>query len=136
MMGRPQIPLTDRMWKYIVVDEKDCWLWNGSVRPNGYGQTKVAGIVVSAHRAVYELLVGEIPRDRQLDHLCLNKICVNPAHLEPVTASENQQRRVALITHCPSGHPREGNWHITPGGAGYCAPCRILYQRRYRLAAI
>ena len=68
-----------------------CWLWRGSVNNCGYGQVNLKG-VKPAHRAVYELLVGPIPKGLQLDHLCHVRLCVNPDHLEPVTKSENMRR--------------------------------------------
>lgn len=131
-MGRPQIPITDRMWKYIVVDENDCWLWNGNLYSNGYGQTKVAGYPMGAHRAVYQALVGEIPQGLELDHLCSTKNCVNPTHLEPVTGDENKRRYAESIKFCPSGHGRETSLRVSPSGARYCHDCRMAYQRKYR----
>ena len=88
----------------------ECWEWTGNHRPNGYGvyRLEVPGLrnrqIVQAHRLIYELLVGRIPGIRkdtetrkpepvELDHLCRNRGCVNPAHLEPVTKSENLRRR-------------------------------------------
>ena len=71
----------------------DCWIWIGSTRGAGnYGQVWHNGRSLFAHRVVYELLVGTIPDGLTLDHLCRNKLCVNPNHLEPVTIQENIAR--------------------------------------------
>ncbi len=79
--------------KYTVRTEgAGCWIWIGAKR-GGYGRFKVAGQKsVTAHRASYELHVGPIPEGMQLDHLCRNPACVNPSHLEPVSAAENVRR--------------------------------------------
>ena len=66
-----------------------CWEWQTGTAPSGYGIARVNGRSVRAHRAVYEALVGPIPNGFVLDHICRNKICVNPAHLRVVTAAEN-----------------------------------------------
>lgn len=69
-----------------------CWLWTGPVNNCGYGQTAFRGRTWVAHRIIYTLLVGEIPKGLQLDHLCHVRLCVNPDHLEPVTKAENMRR--------------------------------------------
>ena len=71
----------------------DCWLWQGHVMKNGYGLMKGSdGRTGSVHRIAYELLVGAVPDGMTLDHLCENKRCANPAHLEPVSRVENIRR--------------------------------------------
>lgn len=77
--------------RLLVTD--GCWHWQGAVTSSGYGSVSHEGRIWSTHRLAYELLVGLIPEGLQIDHLCLNKLCCNPAHLEPVTAQENRRRQ-------------------------------------------
>lgn len=71
----------------------ECWLWTGTIALNGYGLIyRQGGPLVGAHRLAYEVHVGPIPKGYELDHLCRVRRCVNPAHLEPVTHSENVRR--------------------------------------------
>lgn len=85
-----------RFWSQVAVTPS-CWLWLGHVESNGYGRVQMQGRPVSVHRHAYEQLVGPIPDGLTLDHVhargCRHTHCVNPAHLEPVTASENTRRR-------------------------------------------
>lgn len=69
-----------------------CWLWKASKLDGGYGSFHAIDRTRGAHRVAYELYVGPIPPGFQLDHLCRKPACVNPAHLEPVTISENVRR--------------------------------------------
>lgn len=76
----------------IEVTDNGCWKWLGYINPSGYGYFSVRHKLIYAHRWSYEYFVGEIPEGYQIDHLCLNKHCVNPEHLEAVTQSENTIR--------------------------------------------
>lgn len=82
--------------RYAINIETRCWEWCGELSSNGYGRVWLAGKRVAAHRAYYEQEIGPIPAGLQMDHLCRNKRCVNPAHLEPVTNRENQRRARAF----------------------------------------
>lgn len=70
-----------------------CWVWTGDVQNRGYGCLGCRAD--TTHTASYRILVGSIPKGLTLDHLCRNKLCCNPAHLEPVTIQENVRRAVA-----------------------------------------
>lgn len=120
-----------------------CWVWTASIKPNGYGQFN-AGLSGNrnAHRYAYELSIGEIPAGHQLDHLCRNRGCVRPDHLEPVTQQENLRRgfpgaHQRAKTHCPAGHPYEGDnllLHTRRDGgvARNCRECaNASHRRRY-----
>ena len=90
-------------FRFIKEGENGCWDWTGN-KWNGYGRFKIQGRNLKPHRYSYELFKEPIPKGLQIDHLCRNKGCVNPKHLEAVTNQENCQRRTRLITHCPKGH--------------------------------
>jgi hypothetical protein len=80
---------------YTVTDcghATPCWVWNGTIDGGGYGRLRLNGVKWLAHRYTYEKHVGPIPTGLQIDHLCRNRACVNPNHLEPVTAQTNLRR--------------------------------------------
>lgn len=121
----------ERLMRLVLKTEAGCWEYAATRQGTSYRQIEVVEggvrVIRYAHRVAYEHLVGPIPPGLQLDHLCRNRMCVNPEHLEPVTAQENKQRAVALITECPKGHPRnESNLRIQPDGRRYCRECKRL----------
>lgn len=121
-----------------------CWAWTGATRGTGargaYAQVSFRGRHVSAHRLCYELLVGPIEAGKQLDHLCRNRLCINPEHLDPTTGLENLLRSsitTAAInsakTSCPQGHPYDNaNTYIDKRGKRYCRACLNARRGRYR----
>jgi hypothetical protein len=109
MDTRPQLGPAERFLTKVRITA-DCWTWIASTNDNGYGQFYVGEQKFSAHRWSYELLVGPVPDGKELDHLCRNRACVRPSHLEPVTHLENVRRsqralKIMAKTHCPNGHP-------------------------------
>jgi len=117
-----------------------CWQWTGRLTPDGYGHSFIDGKLRMAHRVVYERAIGPIPPGLQLDHLCRNRGCVNPYHMQPVTQRENALRGNgfsgvnARKTHCPRGHKfSEENTYRSPKGGRFCRACRRTSNReRYR----
>ena len=132
------LTVEERFW--VKVEKTDyCWDWTGSRASQGYGQAYIAppNVKVQAHRFAYEQLVGPIPKGLTIDHLCRNRMCVNPAHLEPVTCRENVLRGVGLTaanarkTECIRGHPLFGsNLYVRLDGSG--RNCRACNKQRGR----
>lgn len=92
-------------WKKHFTIINGCWRWSASKKTGGYGQVTHLGRCRSAHRVFYEVLRGPIPAGLHIDHLCRNRDCVNPSHMEVVTQAENNARNFwALRTHCKNGH--------------------------------
>ena len=115
--------------RLVRMDESGCWLWQGQISRNGYGRHRVGPgrPLVAAHRVSYEHFVGEIPEGLQLDHTCRVRNCVNWAHLEPVTGSENTKRQdhaERRKTECPQGHPYDDeNTIVRKDGFRRCRTC-------------
>lgn len=138
MNGTP----VERLLAKVIREADGCWRFTGALGPiTGYGQFWLNGRQWLAHRASYVLHVGQIPEGLQLDHLCRNRACVNPAHLEPVTPRGNQERAGMPIarfqrskTRCKRGHEyTAANTYITSQGFRQCRTCSRENQRRYKL---
>lgn len=124
-----------RFWS--KVDAADCWEWTGGKDPEGYGRFRLPSGWVRAHRWAWEHFVGPIPERLVLDHLCRNRGCVNPEHLEPVTVKVNVLRGTSFVsqnvakTHCPKGHPYDEHNTIHRNGRRVCRACeRGRYTER------
>lgn len=139
--------LPERIERKIRIVDSGCWEWTASLRPEGYGQVRDRKRMARAHRLVYELLVGPIPEGLPLDHLCRNRRCVNPTHLEPVTVLENLRRGVGVVsninatkTHCLRGHEFNADntyTHVSDKRAPHriCRPCANERRRVARAAS-
>lgn len=111
-----------------------CRVWVGFLR-NGYGLVRRPnwGKIQAVHRVAYETWVGPIPEGLTIDHLCRNRACIEPTHLEAVPIGVNVKRGKAAQTHCKNGHPFEGsNLQIAPNGWRNCRTCRRDITARYR----
>ena len=140
----PKGQVTDPVARFWAKVEKTdtCWLWTAGTGGYGYGSFNPDGRRdgprrnVAAHLYAYRLLVGEVPEGLELDHLCRNKRCVNPAHLEPVTHRENVLRGTgptaenAKKTTCVRGHDLTDPANVYPGSNRKCVTCAREFARR------
>lgn len=111
-----------------------CWEWTACRDADGYGCVHWKGSCQLAHRVMYESFVGPIPEDLELDHLCRNRGCVRPDHLEPVTQLTNQQRGLRATSEvCSKGHRfDEANTYRCRDGSRQCRRCNASAQRAYQ----
>ncbi len=132
----------DRILDRINIDPvTECWNWQGAKFASGYGQVWSDGRGWGAHRLSWMAFVGPIADDLVLDHLCRNRACVNPAHLEPCSAVENTKRGVPFHVkeRCPKGHLlTPDNLRVTGTGYKMCRICsrewrKAAYQKRKEL---
>lgn len=117
----------------------ECWEWMGGRATNGYGYVSRgrARSKIVAHRVVYTIYRGQIPDGLPLDHLCRNRGCVNPEHLEPVSMRENTLRGLspsavhARKTHCIRGHEfTQENTYLSSRESRTCRECARLHERK------
>ena len=137
--ARRDMPLIERFERRVEPLASGCWRWNGGHHGTGYAAMAVDGVMQGAHRIGYQLYRGPIPEGLVLDHLCRNRWCVNPDHLEIVTHRENL-RRGAMATviqtgYCRNGHLMDERNTRPPHGNGgpRCRTCHAGYERARRL---
>ncbi len=117
----------ERFWASVLKTDS-CWEWQGSLS-EGYGSFRFRRQYFKVHRFAYELLLGPIRVGFEIDHLCRNRRCVNPAHLELVNHRENTLRGITWVarnarkTHCPKGHPYDLLNTYWYQGRRYCRAC-------------
>lgn len=137
----PRTPTIDRFWEKVTKQENGCWEWTATIQNLGYGQFSVNGHLVLAHRFSFELANGDIPDGYELDHRCRNTKCVNPAHLEAVTHSENCKRGNGGLhtsiknwakTQCPHGHPYDEENTYYWKGQRHCRMCSTATLKKWR----
>lgn len=122
--------------KIQVNPSTGCWEWTAYIDPLGYSRAQWEGKTGRAHRAVYRILVGEIPAGLVIDHLCRVRHCVNPAHLEVVTHRDNLLRGNTLAAanaakpRCPRGHEYIANPYVP--NARWCRQCNNMNRQANR----
>lgn len=115
-----------------------CLVWSGTISKKGYGRISIDNKMCFVHITAYVMFAGPVPEGLVLDHLCRNRACFNPNHLEPVTVADNNLRgegcmaAYARKTHCPQGHPYDEKNTQMKNGARRCRACISRENRLYR----
>ncbi|MGW4578006.1 HNH endonuclease signature motif containing protein [Rhodococcus aetherivorans] len=120
-------------------DDDACWTWQGAMHNRGYGRVTLDGVPAYAHHIALRLWLGiVVPEEMHVDHLCRDRSCCNPSHLEVVTPKVNVLRGIgpsaenAVKTHCDNGHPLTGeNLYVRPDGGRDCRACRRNHSRAH-----
>jgi len=118
------------MFSKIKIDNYGCWLWLGCKTKRGYAQIGFGRKVWKGHRLLYELFYGKIPEGLTIDHLCCVKNCLNPLHLEAVTAIENRLRAFRNKVKCINGHLYD-KYGFKDNGIRRCRICTLAKYERY-----
>ena len=130
--------ISERLWERVDKnsDVSGCWLWTGSYNSHGYGQMMIGSRLDGSrklavtHRLAYQAIKGDIPSHLEIDHLCRNRKCCNPEHLEAVPHSVNVNRAVAGSDDlCIRGHSKHYN---AKDKRYYCKTCRVEATRKFR----
>ncbi len=127
----------DRFWCKVSISDSGCWQWLDLQNYAGYGRFWFNGKMLRAHKFSYNLFIGEVPEGLELDHLCRNRLCVNPEHLEAVAHQANSSRGEVgawerAKTHCPRGHPYDEKNTYLEGMKRKCRTCMRLRQRKVK----
>jgi hypothetical protein len=117
----PSVSVVDRFWAKVQksAEPDGCWIWTASRTSHGYGKIGVNGRLAAAHRLSFELSKGPIPAGMQVDHVCFNRGCVNPAHLRLATNKQNNEHRSGARRDSSSGvrgvywHSRAKRWQAS-----------------------
>jgi len=132
------IPAIERFLEKINVANSGCWEWTGA-KCRGYGVIQISSKSKKAHRFIYAYYYDELSSDLTIDHLCRNRVCVNPLHLEQVTARLNILRDMGTAainfrkTHCPQGHEfTPENTYIYPNHKKRGRGCITCIKQQYK----